>query len=104
MVLHGALSPRQQRNRVTKDTMSSYYVITPSNQVIGPCASVSDAQAEIPDTHDHSTELTTDIKACCANLVAAHPSLQDAEIEHVETWCREDHFDSDCAYLIFKSE
>lgn len=84
--------------------MSSYYVITPSNQVIGPCASVPNAQSEIPDSHDQKSDLTTDVKACCANLRSAHPKLQHADIEHVETWCREDSGDDDHAYLIFRAE
>ena len=84
--------------------MSNFYVITPSNRVIGPCASVAEAQSEIPDSHNHKVDTTTDVKACRANLVGAHPKLQDADIEHLETWCRENSEDSDEGYLVFKAD
>ena len=86
MVRHGALCPRQQRNRVTKDTMSKTYKITGSDISCSEISSYlgglsAEARADwaagrIDEVMtDHSTshfgrEINDQIKAVAANTTA----------------------------------
>lgn len=82
---------------------TEYFVITPSNAVLGPFATIEQAQENIPDSHDVPMySHVTDMKACGANLRHS-VGIGDAYYSHVQTWVRDAGDDADeTGYLIFK--